>query len=73
MSSSQQEPGTVGDVTLFTAVDRTNDPGFFTRFLDEANEVAQTVKPPISNAFARSSSSTSCCSAATWLRSRTKD
>jgi len=32
------EPGLVSaveDVTLFTAVDRTQDPGFFARFLDE--------------------------------------
>jgi ubiquinone/menaquinone biosynthesis C-methylase UbiE len=28
-----------GNVTLFTAVDRTSDPEFFTRFLDEANRL----------------------------------
>jgi ubiquinone/menaquinone biosynthesis C-methylase UbiE len=51
MSSLQQEPGPVGDVTLFTAVDRTSDSGFFTHFLDEANQIAQTVKPLVLDAL----------------------
>jgi hypothetical protein len=38
--SNLQPSAPVGDVTLFTAVDRTQDPGFFTYFLDEANELA---------------------------------
>jgi hypothetical protein len=33
--STSQRPRPVEDVTLFTAVDRTQDPGFFARFLDE--------------------------------------
>ncbi|MBV9414643.1 MAG: methyltransferase domain-containing protein [Solirubrobacterales bacterium] len=49
--SSLQERGPVGDVTLFTAVDRTTDPGFFTHFLDQANQVAQTAKPLILEAL----------------------
>jgi ubiquinone/menaquinone biosynthesis C-methylase UbiE len=32
-----EEAGVVEDVSLFTAVDRTSDPGFFARFLDEGN------------------------------------
>ena len=27
------------DVTLFSSVDRTSEPGFFLRFLDEANKL----------------------------------
>jgi hypothetical protein len=49
--SNMQPSAPVGDVTLFTAVDRTNDPGFFTHFLDHANEAAQTGKPLILEAM----------------------
>lgn len=49
---SNLEPSApVGDVTLFTAVDRTKDPGFFTLFLDRANELARTGKPLILQAL----------------------
>ncbi|MGZ4185785.1 MAG: hypothetical protein ACXVUE_08105 [Solirubrobacteraceae bacterium] len=50
--SNLQPSGPVGDVTLFTAVDRTKDPGFFTHFLDRANELARTGKPLILEACA---------------------
>jgi ubiquinone/menaquinone biosynthesis C-methylase UbiE len=49
--SNSQPSAPVGDVTRFTAVDRTKDPGFFTHFLDQANEVAQTGKPLILQAL----------------------
>ena len=49
--SNLQPSAPVGDVTLFTAVDRTKDPGFFTHFLDEANEAARTGKPLILEAL----------------------
>jgi ubiquinone/menaquinone biosynthesis C-methylase UbiE len=43
----------VEDVTLFTAVDRTQDPGFFARFLDEGNALAsvRASKPLILDAL----------------------
>ena len=44
-------PTPTGDVTHFTAVDRTADPGFFTRFLDEANKAAAPAKPTILDAL----------------------
>jgi ubiquinone/menaquinone biosynthesis C-methylase UbiE len=49
--SNLQSAASVGDVALFTAVDRTKDPGFFIHFLDEANEVAKTGKPLIIEAL----------------------
>lgn len=49
--SNLQPSAPVGDVTLFTAVDRTKDPGFFTHFLDHANELARTGKPLILEAL----------------------
>ena len=51
--STSQGPGHVEDVTLFTAVDRTQDPGFFARFLDEGNALAsiQASKPLILDAL----------------------
>jgi SAM-dependent methyltransferase len=45
--STSKPNGPPEDVTLFTAVDRTQDPGFFTRFLDQANIVAAPGKPLI--------------------------
>jgi ubiquinone/menaquinone biosynthesis C-methylase UbiE len=45
---STSKPGRPAeDLTLFTAVDRTRDPGFFARFLDEANKVVADGKPLI--------------------------
>lgn len=41
--SKLQPSAPVGDVTLFTALDWTRDPGFFAHFLDHASELAQTV------------------------------
>ena len=48
-----QPPRHVEDVTLFTAVDRTQHPGFFARFLDEGNALAsiQASKPLILDAL----------------------
>src|SRR5438105_2929053 len=47
--STSKPTGPVEDVTLFTAVDRSKDPAFFTRFLDEGNALAsiQASKPLI--------------------------
>jgi ubiquinone/menaquinone biosynthesis C-methylase UbiE len=52
MSTSQRRPP-VEDVTLFTTVDRTQDPGFFARFLDAGNALAsiQASKPLILDAL----------------------
>jgi ubiquinone/menaquinone biosynthesis C-methylase UbiE len=47
--STWHPTGPADDVTLFTAVDRTKDPGFFARFLDEGNALKsiQASKPLI--------------------------
>lgn len=49
--SNLQPSVPVGDVTRFTAVDRTKDPGFFTHFIDEANQLARTGTPLILDAL----------------------
>ena len=50
-TTAQHTTSAAGDITLFTEVDRTSDPGFYTSFLDEANKIVASGKPVIIDAL----------------------